>query len=84
MRQNFPDAVADRQKAYDILVESNIDWTMIRLPWIEQTNERRGVLVDVQDCPGEKISTTDLADFVIGQIEDVSYLRRAPFVASYN
>jgi putative NADH-flavin reductase len=82
MRQNFPDAVADRQKSYDILMESDIDWTMIRLPWIEQTDERRGVTVDLQDCPGEKISTTDLADFVIGQIEDGSYLKQAPFVAS--
>ena len=82
MRQNFPDAVADRQKAYDILVESDIDWTMIRLPWIEQTDERRGVIVNLYDCPGEKISTTDLADFIIGQIENRNYLRNAPFVAS--
>jgi putative NADH-flavin reductase len=82
MRQNFPDAVADRQKAYDILLESNIDWTMIRLPWIEQTNERRGLVIDLQDCPGEKISTTDLADFMIGQMEDNNYLREAPFVVS--
>jgi putative NADH-flavin reductase len=82
MRQNFPDAVADRQKAYDILMESDIDWTMIRLPWIEQTDERRGVIVDLHDCPGENISTTDLADFVITQIEDRTYLRQAPFLAS--
>ncbi|OKS89029.1 NAD(P)-dependent oxidoreductase [Mucilaginibacter polytrichastri] len=82
MRQNFPDAVADRQKAYDILVKSDVNWTMIRLPWIEQTDERRGVTIDLQDCPGEKISTTDLADFMTGQIEDRTYLREAPFVAS--
>jgi putative NADH-flavin reductase len=82
MRQNFPDAVADRQKAYDTLVDSYIDWTMIRLPWIEQTDERREVTVDLYDCPGEKISTTDLADFVIRQIADRNYLRKAPFVAS--
>jgi putative NADH-flavin reductase len=82
MRQNFPDAVADRQKAYDILVESDIDWTMIRLPWIEQTDNRRGVIVDLYDCPGEKISTTDLADFMIGQMEDRTYLRKAPFLVS--
>lgn len=82
MRQNFPDAVADRQKAYDILVESDVDWTMIRLPWIEQTDERRGISVDSYDCPGEKISTTDLANFVIGQMGNKTYWRKAPFVAS--
>jgi len=82
MRQNFPDAVADRQKAYDILIASDADWIMIRLPRIEQTDERRGVMVYLYDCPGEKINTTDLADFMIGQIEDQTYLRKAPFVAS--
>jgi putative NADH-flavin reductase len=82
MRQTFPDAVADRQKAYDILVESDVDWTILRLPWIEQTDERRGVMVNLHDCPGEKISTTDLADFVIGQMRDITYLRSAPFIAS--
>lgn len=84
MCQNFPEAVADRQKAYDILVESDIDWTILRLPWIEQTDERRGVFVDLYDCPGEKISTTDLADFAIEQIKGIIYLRRAPFVAGSN
>lgn len=82
MRQNFPDAVADRQKAYEILVQSDIDWTILRLPWIEQTDERRGVITNFYDCPGEKISTTDLADFVIEQIENRTYLREGPFVVS--
>lgn len=82
MRQSFPDAVADRQKAYDILMESDIDWTILRLPWIEETDEKRNIIVNIYDCPGEKISTTDLADFVIGQIEYKAYLRKAPFVFS--
>ena len=82
MRQNFPEAVADRQKAYNLLIESNADWTMLRLPWIEQTDERREILIDMYDSPGEKISTTDLADFIVGQIEDETYLRKAPFLAS--
>lgn len=82
MRRNFSDAVADRLKAYELLTQSNADWTMLRLPWIEQTEERRGIWADLFDSPGEKISTTDLADFVIGQIEGVTYLRKAPFLAS--
>ena len=82
MRQNFPDAVADRQKAYEILAESKIDWTILRLPWIEQTNERRGIVVDLYDSPGEKISTTDLANFVISQIDNKMYVGKAPFLAS--
>lgn len=82
MRNTFPEAVADRQLAYEILSGSKINWTLIRLPWIEQTAERHGLLVDLKDCPGEKVSTTDLADFVIGQILDTAYSEKAPFVAS--
>ncbi len=82
MRQTFPEAVADRQLSYEILSKSNTDWTFIRLPWIEQTEERRGITINLQDCKGEKISTSDLADFLIAQISDTNYLRKAPFVAS--
>ncbi len=82
MRQTFPEAVADRQLAYEILSNSKTNWTFVRLPWIEQTEERRGTVVNLQDCLGEKISTTDLADFVIAQISDKVYFRKSPFVAS--
>ncbi len=82
MRQMFPEAVADRQLAYEILSKSKTDWTFVRLPMIEQTAERRGIVVDLQDCKGEKISTTDLADFLIEQISSTNYIRKAPFVAS--
>ncbi|MBB5634745.1 putative NADH-flavin reductase [Pedobacter cryoconitis] len=82
MKSTFPVIVADKQKVYEILTTSQIDWTVVRLPWIEQTNERRGLIVDLQDCPEELISTTDLADFLITQITDTTYVKKAPFVAS--
>jgi len=82
MKTTFPVVVADKQKAYEILTASNIDWTVVRLPWIEQTDERRGLLVNLQDCPEDLISTTDLADFLIAQITATAYLKKAPFVAS--
>ncbi|PIG95857.1 hypothetical protein CS542_09930 [Pedobacter sp. IW39] len=59
----FPVIVEDKQKAYEILTASSIDWTIVRLPWIEETTERRGLVVDLKDCLEELISTTDLVDF---------------------
>lgn len=82
MKTTFPVFVADKQKAYEILTTSSIDWTVVRLPWIEQTNERRGLIVDLQDCLEDLISTTDLADFLIDQITDTTYVKKAPFAAS--
>ncbi|RAJ37011.1 NAD(P)-dependent oxidoreductase [Pedobacter cryoconitis] len=82
MKATFPVFVADKQKAYEILTTSSIDWTIVRLPWIEKTTERRGLAVDLKDCLEELISTTDLADFLISQITDTTYVKKAPFVAS--
>lgn len=82
MKQTFPIVVADKEKALKIVADSNVDWTLVRLPWIEETEERRTLTVNLVDNPGEKISTTDLADFLISQITDNSFLRKGPFVAS--
>jgi len=82
MKQNYPEAVADKQAAYSLLAKSNIDYTMIRLPLIEQTDERRTLVVDLHDCPGDVISTADLAEFIVKHIDDEQYVRQALFVAS--
>lgn len=82
MRQTYPEVTADKQKAYEFLVASNINWTMARVPWIEQTEEKRGIITSLKDSSGESISTADLADFFVSQLKDNTYIRKAPFVAS--
>ncbi|WP_448698818.1 NAD(P)-dependent oxidoreductase [Mucilaginibacter sp. AW1-3] len=82
MRSNFPVVVADKQKAYDIVTASDIDWTMVRLPMIIQTEEKGKLAISLEDCPGENINTSDLADFLISQIDDKQFIRKSPFVAS--
>jgi len=39
MYTNNPNSTANKQKEYDLLLASNIDWTLVRLPLIEQTDE---------------------------------------------
>lgn len=82
MKTNYPLTTSDKQLEYEILSNSNMDWTLVRLPLIEQTDERREVLVNLQDCPGEKISATDLALFLIKQLTDKTYLMQSPFLAN--
>ena len=82
MRVNYPKTTLDKQVEYEVLTNSSIDWTLVRLPMIEQTDERRKVIVSLEDCPGDKISATDLADFLIQQLSDNSYIRKAPFIAN--
>jgi putative NADH-flavin reductase len=82
MYANFPKSTADKQQEYELLQKSNLDWTLVRLPMIEQTDERRNVSIRLEDCPGDKISATDLAHFLISQLTDRTYIHQAPFIAN--
>lgn len=82
MKTNYPLTTSDKQLEYNMLTNSDLDWTLVRLPLIEQTEEKRGVIVSVEDCLGDKISATDLAIFLIEQLTDRTYVRKAPFLAN--
>ena len=82
MYTNYPLTTNDKQTEYKLLSESDIDWTLVRLPMIEQTEIRSEIQINLEDCPGDKISATDLAHFLIDQLKDQTYLRKAPFIAN--
>lgn len=64
-----------------MLSASNLDWTLVRLPRILQTDDRSEILVSLEDCPGEGISAANLAEFLIGQVEDRKFIGKAPFIS---
>jgi len=80
MYTNYPLTTADKQMEYELLKASDLDWTLVRLPLIEQTEERYKVVVSIEDCLGDKISATNLADFLISQLSDNQYIKQSPFV----
>ncbi len=82
MKQNYPISTTNKQLEYEFLVHSEVDWTLVRLPMIEQTDQRGQVKVSLEDCEGDKISATDLADFLILQLTDTRFIRKAPFIAT--
>jgi NAD(P)H-binding len=82
MKTNYPKTTLDKQEEFNLLLDSDISWTLVRLPLIEQTDERRKILVSLEDCLGDKISATDLAYFLIEQLSDDSYARKCPFIAN--
>jgi hypothetical protein len=50
MKANFPIIQEDRQKAYDFLTASNVNWTQVRVPFIEFTDESTEISVNLEDC----------------------------------
>ncbi|WP_415327160.1 NAD(P)-dependent oxidoreductase [Chryseobacterium sp. MMS23-Vi53] len=79
MYQNYPKTTADKQKEYDLLAESNLDWTLVRLPLINLTNESFATETSLEDCKGENISATDLGKFLVSQMDDESFIKQSPF-----
>jgi putative NADH-flavin reductase len=82
MKTNYPETTSDKQEEYNILSQNKVDWTLVRLPLIEQTDLRNKTSVSLEDCPGDKISATDLAQFLIEQLSDEIFIRKSPFIAN--
>jgi putative NADH-flavin reductase len=82
MKTNYTATTADKQTEYKILSASAVDWTLVRLPLIEQTDAVSEIGVSLEDCPSQIISAANLANFLIGQLADKSYYKEAPFIAN--
>ena len=82
MHQHFPQMMADRQLEFQLLQESDLAWTYIRLPLILDEPPTGSVKVNLEYLPGQSIITADLAQFMIDQLTSDQYMRQAPFVAS--
>jgi nucleoside-diphosphate-sugar epimerase len=82
MKANYPETTADKQLEWEMLCMSNLDWTLVRLPLIDLTEQESEVKISLVDCPGEKVSATSLAGFLVGQLDDKTYLRQSPFLAN--
>jgi putative NADH-flavin reductase len=82
MYTNFPKSTADRQLEYELLVESKIDWTLVRLPLIELDAMESEVNVSLEDCRGMNIKAGSLAAFLANQLEDDTYVNASPFLAN--
>jgi putative NADH-flavin reductase len=82
MYENYPIPTKNRQTEYELVASSNLAWTMVRLPLIEQTDARNPIKISLEDCEGDKISATDLAHFLIKQLADKTFIRQAPFLWS--
>jgi putative NADH-flavin reductase len=76
------DVLKDSAKHADIVRSSNLDWTIVRVPMLtdgEKKGQYRVGKVGVDDGP--RISRADVADFMLKQVTDKSYLGKAPVIS---
>jgi putative NADH-flavin reductase len=82
MKTNFPEIQKDRQLTYDLLAESKIDWTQVRVPLIIFSDEMAQISVNLEDCLGEKISAFDISKFIVKEMVESHYIRQSPFISA--
>ncbi|MDY0990358.1 NmrA-like family protein [Flavobacterium sp. ACN2] len=82
MKTNFPEIQKDRQLTYDLLVDSKIDWTQVRVPLIIFSDESSKIAVNLEDCLGEKISAFDISKFMVKEMIESNYSRQSPFISA--
>lgn len=72
----------DKKREWAILNDTtHIDWTLIRLPFIVDGTKMAHIKENLVDMPGTKITNQDIAAFIISQINDLQYVRKAPFIS---
>lgn len=81
MKTHYAETTNDKQVEYEILSASKLNWTLVRLPLIEQTEVRSAVRISLEDCPGKQISAANLAHFLVRLLSDESFNHTAPFIA---
>lgn len=77
-------AVAEVRKSAEIVRNSNLDWTLVRVAGL--TNQAKSNHVKSgylgQGIIGFSTSRADMADFFLSQATDTTYIRQAPAISS--
>lgn len=77
----FAKMMIDKRKEHDILKQSDLDWTLVRLPFVVEGSVKGDIRENLIDMPGSKITNGDIAHFLVGQIDEKSHYRQTPFIA---
>jgi len=76
----FRHAYRDKDVQEQLIRDSDLDWTIVR-PGVLTNGRRTGdyqVLADPRDWRNGLISRADVADFLVRQIDDTTYIHKTP------
>lgn len=78
----LPKMMQDKYKELQIIQNSEVDWTIVRLPFVIEGNGIGSIKESLFDMPGIKIQNGDIAPFVIKQINSDRYVGKCPFISN--
>lgn len=71
-----------KQLEWEVLKESDLEWTLVRPPQITKGGSTGKVIADEKNLARTKINVEDLSSFILDQINSEKWLKKAPLVAS--
>lgn len=80
MYTHFPVSTKNKQQEYELLVRSDLNWTLVRSSMIALNDETKAFEVSTLDCGGNQISARSLAQFMVDQLESEEFSKKAPFI----
>ncbi|PGK32821.1 NADH-flavin reductase [Bacillus anthracis] len=78
----LPKMMQDKYEELQIIQSSEVDWTIVRLPFVLEGDGIGNIKESLVDMPGIKIQNGDIAPFVIKQINSERYVGRCPFISN--
>ncbi|MBK5447633.1 SDR family oxidoreductase [Bacillus sp. TH22] len=78
----LPKMMRDKYKELEIIQSSDVDWTIVRLPFVIEGNGIGDIKESLVDMPGIKIQNGDIAPFVIKQINSERYIGKCPLISN--
>jgi putative NADH-flavin reductase len=76
------DTLHDKQAEYRLLAESDIEWTLVRCPLIDDLPYEEEPLASLASPSSFKLRAGELAHFLLDQITATQYIRQGPFLES--
>lgn len=82
MKLAVPKILNDAIRHHEVLVQSNLNWTIVRGPRLTNEPEKGTYRVGwVGVNASTKIGRADLTDFILTQVEDETFIKQMPFVS---
>jgi len=78
----FKQGMVAKHLEWEVLKESDLEWTLVRPPRIATSTPSGTLVADVKNLASLQVNVEDLADFLLEQIDSKDWIRGAPLVAA--
>ncbi|MEP7200621.1 MAG: SDR family oxidoreductase [Chloroflexota bacterium] len=80
LKLSAPHVLADAEQQFALVKASDLDWTMVRVPRLKEGAPTGKYRVGYKPPAGAAVTRGDIAEFMLKQLTDKTYLRQAPFI----